>query len=168
MQIRLYVDYVSELLVSPSGNKWILIAVCPFSNYLRAIPVPGKTATTAANALLMHYYDISLLFGFLSVLRSDHGGEWLDALLHHITQLLSIRHVFTSGFRPRLNGATERTHSFLMHPWVYIVNISKSYQCDTWLKSFWKFQKGLKYFLTGYNRPFCSYAPNARNSLVFI
>ena len=40
-------------------------------------------------------------------------GEWLNALLHRITQLLSIRQVFTSGFRPHLNGATERTHRFL-------------------------------------------------------
>ena len=49
MQIRLYqypfhtVDYVGELPHSPSGNKWILTAVCPFTNYLRAIPVPDKT-----------------------------------------------------------------------------------------------------------------------------
>ena len=118
MQIRLYqhpfhtlgVDYVGELRVSPNGNKWILTTVCPFSNYLRAIPVPDKTATTAANAL---FNDIFLFLGFPSVLQNDRGGEWLNALLHRIMQLLSIRHVFTSGFRPRLNGATERTHRFL-------------------------------------------------------
>ena len=51
--------------------------------------------------------------GFLSVLQSDRGGEWLNALLHRITKLLSIKHVFTSGFRPHLNGATECTHRFL-------------------------------------------------------
>ena len=118
MQVRLYqhpfhtlgVDYVGELPVSPNGNKWILTAVFPFSNYLRAIPVLDKTATTAANAL---FNDAFLLSGFSSVLQSDRGGEWLNALLHHIMQLLSIRHVFTSGFRPCLNGATERTHRFL-------------------------------------------------------
>ena len=87
-----------------------MTTVCPFSNYLRAIPVPDKTATTAANAL---FNDVFLLLGFSSVLQSDRGGEWLNALLHRITQLLSIGHVFTSGFRPRLNGATERTHRFL-------------------------------------------------------
>ena len=47
------------------------------------------------------------------MLHSDHGGEFLNALLHRITQLLSIKQVFTSGFRPRLNGATERSHHFL-------------------------------------------------------
>ena len=47
------------------------------------------------------------------MLHSDHGGEFLNALLHRITQLLSIKQVFTSGFIPRLNGATERSHYFL-------------------------------------------------------
>ena len=118
MQIRLYqhpfhtlgVDCVGELPVSPNGNKWILTAVCSFSDYLRAIPVPDKTATTAANAL---FNDSFLLLGFPSVFQSDRGGEWLNALLHRITQLLSIGQVFTSGFRPHLNGTTERTHRFL-------------------------------------------------------
>ena len=60
MQLRLYqhpfhtlgVDYVGELPVSPTGNRWILTTVCPYSNYLRAIPVPDKTATTAAHAFI--------------------------------------------------------------------------------------------------------------------
>ena len=118
MQVRLYqhpfhtlgVDYVGELPSSPSGNKWILTAVCPYSNYLRAIPVPDKTATTAAYAL---FHDVFLLFGFPSILQSDRGGEFLNAVLHRLTALLSIKHVFTSGYRPRLNGATERVHRFL-------------------------------------------------------
>ena len=118
MQLCLYqhpfdtlgIDFVGELPMSPSGNKWILTAVCHFSNYLRAIPVPDKTATTAAYALVN---DGFLPTGFPSVLQSDRGGEWLNALLHRITKLLSIKHVFTSGFRPRLNSATERTHHFL-------------------------------------------------------
>ena len=50
MQIRLYhhpshtlgIDFVGELPASASGNKWILTAVCPFSNFLGAIPVPNK------------------------------------------------------------------------------------------------------------------------------
>ena len=74
------------------------------------LPVPDKTATTAANVL---FHEVFLQLGFPSVLQSDRGGEFLNALLHRITQLLSIKQVFTSGFRPRLNGATERSHRFL-------------------------------------------------------
>ena len=77
---------------------------------LRAIPVPDKTATSAGNAL---FTDIFLLLGFPSVLQSDCGGEWPNALLHRLTKLLSIKQVFTSGFHPCLNGVTEHTHRFL-------------------------------------------------------
>ena len=90
MQIRLYqhplhtlgVDYVGELSKSPSGNRWILTAVCPYSHYLRAIPVPDKTATTAVTAL---FNDVFLLLGFPSVLQSDRGCEFLNALLPQVT-----------------------------------------------------------------------------------
>ena len=37
----------------------------------------------------------------------------MNALLHQITQSLLIKQVSTSGFHPRLNGATERSHQFL-------------------------------------------------------
>ena len=118
MQIRIFehpfhtlgVDYVGELPQSPSGNKWILTVVCPYSNFLRTIPVPDKTATTAACALLDH---VLFQVGFTSVLQSDRGGEFLNAIMHRLTSMLSIRQVYTSGFCPRLNGTTERVHRFL-------------------------------------------------------
>ena len=46
-------------------------------------------------------------------MQSNRGGEFLNALLHWLTKLLSIKQVFTSGFCPHLNGVTERTHHFL-------------------------------------------------------
>ena len=130
MQLKLYrhpfhtlgVDYVGEL---PAGNGWILTAVCPYSNYLCAIPVPDKIATTAANALF-HY--VSLQLGFPTVLQSDHGCEFSNALLHRITQLLSIRQVFTSDLRPPLIGATERNHWFLNS----VLGIFCEYQQEKW------------------------------------
>ena len=118
MQVRIYehpfhtlgIDFVGELPYSPNGNKWILTAVCPFSNYLFAIPVRDKMATTAAQAL---FDNVFLMFGFPSKLMLDHGGEWLNAVLDRVLKLLSIEHILTTSYRPRLNGATERTHHYL-------------------------------------------------------
>ena len=89
---------------------YILTAVCPYSSYLWAILVPDKTATTAAKAI---FNDVFMLFGFSSVLESNQGGEFLNALLHRLTKLLSIKQEFTSGFHLHLYGATECTHRFL-------------------------------------------------------
>ena len=118
MQIRLYehpfhtlgIDYVGELPVSPNGNKWILPVVCPYSNFLQAIPVTDKRATIAARALYDHIF---LEFGSPAALQSDQGVEWTNAVLKELTTLLSIGHVFTTSYRPRLNGSTERVHRWL-------------------------------------------------------
>ena len=37
----------------------------------------------------------------------------MNALMYRLVTLISIKQVFTSGFRPCMNGATERTHRFL-------------------------------------------------------
>ena len=112
MNVRLYlhsfhtlgIDLVRELSVSVNGNKFILTAVCPFSNFLISIPIPDKTASTCARALFDHVF---LRYGFPSVLQSDRGGEFLNSILHRITKLLQVKHVFTTLYRPRLNGAAE-------------------------------------------------------------
>ena len=127
MQVRSYlypfhtlgVDHVGKLPTSPNGNKWILTAVCPFSNYLISVLVPDKTATMAAQVLLDHVF---LKFDFPAVLQSNRGGEFLNAVLHRITKLLSIKHIFTLSYRPHLNGATERVHCWLNAAIVFFVN----------------------------------------------
>ena len=106
MQVRLY-KHPFQL----NGNKWILTAVCPYSNFLRAIHVSDKRATTAARAL---FYHVFLEYGFPAVLQSDQGGEWVNSVLQELTNLLSIEHVFTTSYRPRLNGSTERVHRCLI------------------------------------------------------
>ena len=118
MQIRIYerpfstigIDYVGQLPTTATGNKWILTAVCPYSNFLHAIPVPDKQATTVARAL---FNDVFLQYGFPAVLQSDQGGEWLNAVLRQLTKLLSIEHIVTTCYCPRLNGSTERVHRWL-------------------------------------------------------
>ena len=67
-------------------------------------------ATTAARALYDHVF---LEFGFPAVLQSDQGGEWTNAVLKELTALLSIEHVFTTSYRPCLNGSTKRVHRWL-------------------------------------------------------
>ena len=54
-----------------------------------------------------------LEYGFPAVLQSDQGGEWVNSVLQELTNLLSIEHVFTTSYRPRLIGSTERVHRWL-------------------------------------------------------
>ena len=118
MNVRLYlhpfhtlgIDLVGELPVSVNGNKFILTAVCSFFNFLISIPILDKTASTCARALFNHVF---LRYSFPSVLQSDRGREFLNSILHRITKFLEVKRVFTTPYRPRLNGATERVHRWL-------------------------------------------------------
>ena len=66
MQIRIFdgpfdtigIGYVGQVPTSPLGNKWILTAVCPYSNFLGAIPVPNKQTERAL------FNDVLLQCGF--------------------------------------------------------------------------------------------------------
>lgn len=59
------IDYVGELPILTSGNKWIITVVCPYSNSLRAVHVPDKRGTTAARIL---FDDVLLQYGFHTIL----------------------------------------------------------------------------------------------------
>ena len=69
--------------------------------------VPDEQGTTAAQAL---FNDVFLQYRFPAVLQSDQGGEWLNAVLRQLTKLLSVEHIVTTSYHPRLNGSTERVH----------------------------------------------------------
>ena len=75
-----------------------------------AIPTTDRSATTAARAL---FDNVFLKLDFPYTLLSDHGGEFLNAVLREVSNLLSIKQVFTSSYRTRANGSTERVHHFL-------------------------------------------------------
>ena len=77
---------------------------------LVAIPTPDRSATTAEKAL---FDNVFLKLDFPYTLLSDHGGEFLNAVLRDVSRLLSVKQVFTSSYRPRNNGSTERIHRFL-------------------------------------------------------
>ena len=91
-------------------REYILTAVCPFSNFLISVAVPAKTATTAAIILPNHVFH---KFGFPEIIQSDHGTEFLNAIRFRITKMLSIKYVFTTSYRPRMKGSTEKVHRFL-------------------------------------------------------
>ena len=88
------IDFVGPFPKSTNGNRYILTAVCPFSHFLIAIPTPDRSATTAARAL---FDNVFLKLDFPSTLLSDRGGEFMNAVLREVSNLLSIKQVFTSS-----------------------------------------------------------------------
>ena len=74
---------------------------------LKLFKSQDKKATTAARVL---FKQVFLQFGFPSVLLSDRGGDWFNALFQQLLKMLSIDHICTTS---RLNGSTKGTHRWL-------------------------------------------------------
>ena len=44
---------------------------------------------------------------------SKRGTEFLNPIINELCELLSIKKVYTSAYRPQANGGTERVHRFI-------------------------------------------------------
>ena len=94
--------------ITPSGGfSYILTCMCELSSFLIAKPVKKQNALTVTMFLLQ---DVFLRFGFPHVIRSDRGSEFLNHLIEQLLNMLHIKHLKSSGWRPQTTGVVERSH----------------------------------------------------------
>ena len=72
---RISVDLITKLPLTDSGMRHILVAVCHFSRFLIAVPLPDQTANTVAKALVKHVF---LQYGVPQSLLSDRGANFVE------------------------------------------------------------------------------------------
>ena len=69
-----------------------------------------KAAKTVAKAL---FENVLAMHGCPKRLMSDSGMEFFNAIIMELSEILSIKKVYTNVYRPLANGATEGMHRFL-------------------------------------------------------
>ena len=104
---RLHIDLMGPLLKS-RHYKYLMSAVCPFSKYLIAVPLPDKSAVNVAKALVKHVFFI---YGAVEFCFSDRGTEFENEVLQNVCQILGIHKSCTTGYRPNSDGAVEKTQA---------------------------------------------------------
>ena len=104
---RLHVDLTGPHPPSRQGAVYILTAIDAFSRFLTCVPIRNKTAVAVANALVEHVF---LPQGCYQSIVSDQGREFCNELLDAVTQVLGIRKLRTTAYRPSANGRIERVH----------------------------------------------------------
>ena len=107
---RLHVDLTGPHPPSRQGAIYILTAIDAFSRYLWCVPLKNKQALTVASALVDH---VLLPQGSYNSLVTDQGGAFCNEILDCVTQLLEIRKLRTTAYRPSSNGRVERVHRTL-------------------------------------------------------
>jgi transposase InsO family protein len=76
-----------------------------------AVPLPDQTTSTVAQTLVD--WRIALL-GIPVTLLSDSGSAFASKVSGVLTQVLEVKQVFTSAYRPTTNGQVERWNATLV------------------------------------------------------
>jgi hypothetical protein len=103
-------DFLGPLPETADGNKYILVVNDYATRYCLAFSTKTAKAEEVAKILVRHVF---LEYGPPSVILSDRGRHFLNDLVAAVEQLFTVRHVFSSGYRPQTAGITERLNQTL-------------------------------------------------------
>ena len=103
---RVHMDLFGPLKTrSASGNKLILVIMDAFMKYTELVPLLNKEATTVARAFRERWI---YRFGVPTVIISDRGKDFLNAVMQDLTKWLGVNHDKTSPYHPQTNASAER------------------------------------------------------------
>ncbi|GFV24079.1 retrovirus-related Pol polyprotein from transposon 412 [Trichonephila clavipes] len=105
---KINIDASGPLPMTPSGNKYIITALCMSSRYPDAIPVANLCSTTVVNALL----QIFSRMGFPRELQTDQGTSFMSALTTEFLERFGVKVIRSSVYHPQSNPV-ERMHRIL-------------------------------------------------------
>ncbi|GFV27985.1 retrovirus-related Pol polyprotein from transposon 17.6 [Trichonephila clavipes] len=94
---KINIDASGPLPMTPSGNKYIITALCMSSRYPDTIPVANLCSTTVVNALL----QIFSRMGFPRELQTDQGTSFMSALTTEFLERFGVKVVRSSVYHPQ-------------------------------------------------------------------
>ncbi len=96
-----------QLPRSIQGSIFVLFCVDHFSRFTFLAPLPNKSATTVAHAIVSH---LICPYTTPRVLLSNNGTEFKNKVLREICTLLNIQQTFITSHHPASNGLVEHTN----------------------------------------------------------
>ena len=99
------IDFAGPFPVDQFGFQYVCIAVESLTRWLEIRPSKTATAADAANFI---YHDIICRFGLPKSIQSDNGPHFVNEVIDRLTQILEIRHRFSTPYYPQSNGRAER------------------------------------------------------------
>lgn len=88
-----------------NGRENVLVLTDVFSKYTQAIPTKDQRASTVADVLVKHWFQ---LFGPPDRIHSDQGRNFESNLIRQLCKVYKIRKSRTTPYHPQGNGQCER------------------------------------------------------------
>jgi transposase InsO family protein len=117
-------DILGPFPVSQTGSRYILVISDRFSKLSVTVPLPNQTATTVSQAFVdswLVYYGVPL------VIITDNGSNFASKFFGVITNMLGVKHVYISAYRPSTNGQVERFNATLADTLVVLTNKTRDW-----------------------------------------
>jgi hypothetical protein len=90
-------DIVGPLSKTEKGNKYILTFEDDLSKPMTAIPISQQDAETVTREFVM---NVILKMGTLKLVVTDQGANFLNDIFKNVCNLLKIKKLQTTTFRP--------------------------------------------------------------------
>ncbi|KAG3118558.1 hypothetical protein C6341_g27465 [Phytophthora cactorum] len=107
----LVVDAIGPLVVTPRGNKYILVFVDYFTRWVEAFAVASLDTISFVDAMIE---GVICRHGVPERLLSDRGSNFTSNLARSLYETLGIKKLFGSAYHPQTQGLVERFNGSLM------------------------------------------------------
>jgi hypothetical protein len=128
IHLKKCLDIVGPFPETTKGNN-VLTFQDDLSKFMTAIPIPLQDAKTIARVCVA---NIILKLGTPRQILTDRGANFLSDLFKNTWNLLKIKKLQTTAFRPESSGGLERSHRVLGEYLQYNVN-EDQYNWDEWV-----------------------------------
>jgi len=117
-------DLIGPLNATSANNRYILVIMDHLTRYPFIMAIPEISSQTIANSLID---NVISQYGIPKLLLSDRGSNFTSNLFKSISDILGIKKIETTSFRPQCNGALERLNQT-------VINIIRTQGADDWDK----------------------------------
>jgi transposase InsO family protein len=96
----------------PNGNRYVLVCLDLFTNWIEIAPLKTLEASETAEAI---FKIIILRHGCPHRILTDQGTQFSSNLFKHLCSKYGIKKVQTSALHPQTNGKVERFNRYLVN-----------------------------------------------------
>ena len=104
-------DYLTELPITSSGNKHIMVLNDHFKKFIQAYPVFDRTAESGSAVLV----DFILRFGSPIRLYSEQDPSYESEVFQQVSKTLGVKKLRATAYNPQGNGLTQQSNSTVKH-----------------------------------------------------
>ncbi|PIK52328.1 hypothetical protein BSL78_10784 [Apostichopus japonicus] len=96
---------ITELPITPKGNRYVLVIMDHFSKYVNLYAMPDQKATTVAKCIFENYIK---QHGIPEQIHTDQGRQFEGEVIKTLCEALGVNKTQTTPYHPQSDGLIER------------------------------------------------------------